>query len=166
MRLNVAKSPTDTTPGTTTTTTTTTGTATGRPCDGNRAGCRGQGACGRLEELRGTKGWKVDVRYVPSGEAAGRIVAQSRPAGTELKQGDTVQLNVSEGANPQAGDKRSGRDGPHADGGAKAARRRRLRGAGAATSSGRDRAGHVLSQTPRGGASIPLGSLVILYVGD
>jgi beta-lactam-binding protein with PASTA domain len=31
---------------------------------------------------------------------------------------------------------------------------------------GQDRFGDVLSQSPRGGASIPRGSLVILYVGD
>ena len=48
--------------------------------------------------------------------------------------------------------------------------RKRLEDAGfevlALDTSGRNRTGHVLSQTPRGGASIPRGSLVILYVGD
>jgi serine/threonine-protein kinase len=40
------------------------------------------------------------VRYVPSNEAAGRVIAQAQPAGTERRRGDTVQVNVSTGAGP------------------------------------------------------------------
>ena len=46
------------------------------------------------------EGLKVAVRYVPSREAGGQVVAQAQPPGTELREGDTVQLNVSTGAEP------------------------------------------------------------------
>ena len=40
--------------------------------------------------------------YVPSDQPRGTVVAQAQPSGTELEQGDTVQVNVSEGADPPA----------------------------------------------------------------
>ena len=46
------------------------------------------------------EGLKVAVVYVPSNEPAGSVVAQARPPGAELQSGDTVQLNVSTGAEP------------------------------------------------------------------
>ena len=117
VRLNVAKSAGETTPGTTAPA----ATATVPDVVGKELA---DGARKFADE-----GLKVDVRYVPSREAAGRIVAQSRPAGTELEQGDTVQLNVSEGANPQAATSVPDVTGLDADRRAEAARRRRLRGA-------------------------------------
>jgi beta-lactam-binding protein with PASTA domain len=46
------------------------------------------------------EGLKVSVRYVPSNEAVGVVVAQAQPPGTERTRGDTVQLNVATGAEP------------------------------------------------------------------
>jgi beta-lactam-binding protein with PASTA domain len=160
VRLNVARSATDTTPGTT---------APPPPPPAAPATATVPDVVGK-ELADGARdfadeGLKVDVRYVPSREAAGRIVAQSRPAGTKLKRGDTVQLNVSEGANPQAA-----ASVPEVTGSELKDAREQLEKAGfevlALDISGRNRTGHVLSQTPRGGASIPRGSLVLLYVGD
>jgi serine/threonine-protein kinase len=113
-----------------------------------------------------SEGLKVAVAYVPSEEPRGRVVAQAQPAGTARKKGDTVQLNVSTGPTPPeqtavpdvAGTKQN--DG-----------RRQLAAAGFEVltleqrTTDRSRVGFVLSQTPSGGASIPRGSLVLLYVG-
>ena len=107
---------------------------------------------------------KVAVRYVPSQEAQGRIVAQAQPAGTELQSGDTVQLNVSNGATPEAA-----AAVPDVNGLRGPAARARLDEAGfEVLTITLDESGSpartVLSQTPAGGASVPRGSLVILYV--
>ena len=159
VRLNVAKSATDTTPGTTAPPPPPAAPATVTVPDvvGKELA---DGARDFADE-----GLKADVRYVPSNEAQGRIVAQARPAGTKLETGDTVQLNVSNGANPQAAT-----SVPDVTGLTLADARTRLEDAGfevlALDLSGRNRTGDVLSQTPSGGASIPRGSLVILYVGD
>ena len=48
------------------------------------------------------EGLRVAVEYVPSNEPRGRVIGQTRPAGTELQRGDTVPLNVSVGPNPPA----------------------------------------------------------------
>ena len=48
------------------------------------------------------EGLKAGVKYVPSDEPQGQVVAQAKPAGTEGKRGDTVQINVSVGAEPAA----------------------------------------------------------------
>jgi eukaryotic-like serine/threonine-protein kinase len=115
----------------------------------------------------GDTGLKVAVVYVPSREVAGRVVAQAQPAGTELESGDTVQLNVSIGAEP-APDV----EVPDVAEKEQADARRQL---GASQfevltlrqrTTDRSRAGFVLSQSPAGGASIPRGSLVLLYVGE
>jgi PASTA domain len=45
-------------------------------------------------------GLRVAVKYVPSSEPEGRVIGQSRPAGTELQRGDAVSLNVSTGPSP------------------------------------------------------------------
>ena len=105
VRLNVAQARPDTTPTTTTTTTT---------HDYDRADhdrrLRRRRPC-RTWSARSSpsprvtsrdEGLKVAVHYVPSDEAAGRIVAQAQPAGTERQRGDTVQFNVSVGAQPAA----------------------------------------------------------------
>jgi beta-lactam-binding protein with PASTA domain len=111
------------------------------------------------------EGLKVAVAYVPSTEAAGRVVAQAQPPGTERKRGDTVQLNVSEGANPQAAASVPGVVGQQLD---KA--RSALDQAGfevlALTVSDREIENErsVASQSPGAGASVPRGSLVLVYV--
>jgi serine/threonine-protein kinase len=110
------------------------------------------------------EGLKVSVRYVPSNEAQGRVVAQAQPAGTELQRGDTVQVNVSNGAEPQPPATVPGVVGrPLADA------RRALESAGYEVLAvnlqdevrNEDR---VSSQTPGGGAAVSRGSLVVLYV--
>ena len=111
-------------------------------------------------------GLKVAVQYVPSNEPAGRVIAQAQPAGTERRRGDTVQLNVSIGAEPAAAT-----SVPDVVGRRQDQARRDLERAGfevlALNLDGEVRnESRVASQTPSAGASIPRGSLVILYVGS
>ena len=111
------------------------------------------------------QGLKVAVQYVPSGEAAGQVVAQAQPAGTERKRGDTVQLNVSVGAKPAEAAAVPDVVGQRQDDG-----RRALESAGfEVLALNLNGAVHnespIASQTPKGGANVPRGSLVILYVG-
>lgn len=110
------------------------------------------------------EGLRVAVRYVPSQEAQGRVVAQAQPAGTERQRGDTVQLNVSTGAEPAAAASVPGVVGQRLD-----QARQTVDDAGfevlALDLQGQVRnEDRVASQSPRGGASIPGGSLVLLYV--
>ena len=111
------------------------------------------------------EGLKVAVASVPSREAAGRVVAQARPAGTELRRGDTVQLNVSEGAEPQADTSVPRVTGQELEQGRSA-----LEQGGfevlALTVGDREvrNESTILSQSPGGGASVPRGSLVLVYV--
>lgn len=116
------------------------------------------------EEFAG-EGLRVAVRYVPSNEAAGRVIAQAQPAGTERRRGDTVQLNVSIGAEPAAA-----AGVPDVVGQRQQQGRRTLEQAGfevlALNLDGAVRnESPIASQTPSAGASIPRGSLVVLYVG-
>ena len=101
---------------------------------GDGAGGRRRGARGRRGRVRrrGPEG----RRYVPSDEAQGRVVAQARPAGTTLKRGDTVQLNVSVGPDPPAAASVPNCRRPPARRGAAGARAGRLRGARAPTGGG------------------------------
>lgn len=110
-------------------------------------------------------GLKIAVQYVPSGEPQGRVVAQAQPAGTKRKRGDTVQVNASTGPDPAPETQV-----PNVASQREQAARQALERAGfevlAIEQAGNpSRIGFVLSQTPSGGASIPRGSLVILYVG-
>lgn len=111
-----------------------------------------------------SEGLKVSVRYVPSREAQGRVVAQAQPAGTERRRGDTVQLNVSEGAEPAEDASVPDVVGQRLD-----QARQALAAAGfevlaldlAGDVRNEDR---VASHSPAGSAAIPRGSLVLLYV--
>jgi beta-lactam-binding protein with PASTA domain len=111
------------------------------------------------------EGLKVAVQYVPSTEAQGRVVAQAQPAGTERRRGDTVQVNVSIGAEPAAPASVPG-----------VVRQRQDRARGTLESAGFEvlalsldgevrNESIVASQSPGARASIPRGSLVLLYVG-
>ena len=105
---------------------------------------------------------KVSVQYVPSDEPQGRVVAQAQPGGTELDPGDTVQVNVSNGPEPAADTQV-----PDVVGLQQAAGRERLSRAGFEVLTlevESNRTGEVVSQSPAGGALIPRGSLVLLYV--
>lgn len=110
------------------------------------------------------EGLKVSVRYVPSTEPQGRVVAQAQPAGTERRRGDTVQVNVSNGPEPQPA-----ATVPTVVGRPLVEARRALEAAGYEVLAvnledevrNEDR---VASQSPAGGASVPRGSLVVLYV--
>ena len=93
------------------------------------------------------------------------MIAQAKPAGSEGKRGDTVQVNVSVGADPAAD-----ASVPTVTGRSLDEARQALEGAGFETLA-LDLSGDELrnssaigTQTPAGGASIPGGSLVILYV--
>ena len=112
----------------------------------------------------GDEGLRVGVVYVPSREPRGRVVAQARPAGTELREGDTVQLNASVGPEPPAD-----ASVPDVVGLERNDARERLDQAGfevLALEVDEGDEGEVVSQSPSAGASIPGGSLVLLYVGD
>jgi serine/threonine-protein kinase len=168
IRLNVAQAQQPTTPPTTT------GNATTQPPPATTAAPEPQPAAvpdAVGQELAdaavsfGDEGLKVSVRYVPSNEAAGRVVAQAQPPGTERAAGDTVQVNVSTGAQPAQ---------PVA---VPDARGRRIdAGRGVLEQAGFEvlalnlatgdvtPADTVASQTPPAGAQIPRGSLVVIYV--
>lgn len=172
VRLNVAEAPAATTQATTETTATTTqGTTTAPtvtappPRPATVPDVVGAELADGARDF-GDEGLKVAVRYVPSSEAQGRIVAQARPAGTELKQGDTVQVNVSTGADPAPAT-----EVPRVMGAEERRARSLLEDAGFEVlaiefpTADASKAGRVLSQSPGGGASVPQGSLVLLYVG-
>ena len=111
----------------------------------------------------GDEGLKVAVVYVPSDQPRGTVVAQAQPSGTELEQGDTVQVNVSRGANPPAD-----ASVPDVVGLERDDARERLGDAGfevLAIELDEGEEGEVVSQSPAAGASIPRGSLVLLYLG-
>ena len=172
IRLNVAEPSTDTTGTTTTAPTTTTGTTTSQttttapppPQPATVPDVVGQelaeGARAFADE-----GLKASVAYVPSQEPAGRIVAQAQPAGTERERGATVQLNVSAG--PDAATKTAV---PRVTGQRLSDGRAALEEAGfevLALTLGDDEIkneSEILSQSPAGGASIPQGALVLVYV--
>jgi serine/threonine-protein kinase len=93
------------------------------------------------------------------------VVAQAQPAGTERSRGDTVQLNVSIGPEPAAATEVPDVVGRRLDQG-----RRTLEQAGfevlALALDGEVRnESPIASQTPSAGASVPRGSLVLLYLG-
>jgi serine/threonine-protein kinase len=112
----------------------------------------------------GDEGLKVAVQYVPSSEPQGRVVAQAQPAGTERERGDTVQVNVSTGPEPAPAV-----EVPNVAGAEEKEARKSLERAGFEVLDVEfegNRPGVVISQSPKGGASIPRGSLVILYGGE
>lgn len=114
-------------------------------------------------EAFGDEGLKAAVRYVPSDEAFGTVVAQAQDPGTELKRGDTVQINVSPGSDPPPNAKVPGVAGQKDDDARKTLERAQFEVLAVELDGGRK--GIVSSQTPQGNANVPRGSLVILYVG-
>ena len=171
VRLNVAQQAGDTTPATTTQAAGT----TAPPATTQATTTQAQPRRTTVPEAVGKElavaardfaraGLKVAVAYVPSEEQAGRVIAQAQPAGTERNRGDTVQLNVSIGAEPA-----EAASVPNVVGQRQEDGRRTLEGAGfevlALALEGQVRRESVVaSQSPGGGASVPRGSLVLLYV--
>ena len=169
VRLNVAQAPGETTtqpPATTAPPPATTApTTTAAPAPATVPDVVGQELADAAAAFA-AEGLKVGVKYVPSEEPQGRVIAQAQPAGTERKRGDTVQLNVSTGPEPAAAATVPNVAGRRLD-----EARRALEQAGfevlALDPSGDElrNSSPIAAQTPAGGASIPGGSLVILYVG-
>jgi eukaryotic-like serine/threonine-protein kinase len=165
VRLNVAQADGGTTTGETTTTpTTTTTTTTPQSQPATVPDVVGQELADAARAFA-DQGLKVSLRYVPSNEATGRVVAQAQPAGTQRRRGDTVQLNVSIGAQPAAA-----AAVPDVVGQRNAQARQALESAGfevlALKLDGAVRNESIVaSQSPAAGVSIPRGSLVILYAG-
>ena len=173
VRLNVAVAPT----GTTTTEPTTTGATTTAPSTTAPTTTAPAPQPATVPDVVGDEladaardfadeGLKVAVAYVPSQDAAGSVVAQAQAAGTELSRGSSVQLNVSTGADPEAEATVPRTTGSRLDQG-----RDQLEQAGfevLALTVGEDgevrNESTIVSQSPAGGASIPGGSLVLLYV--
>ena len=166
VRLNVAQKA-DTTPAATTAPTTTTEPTTTAEADPATVPDVVGEELADAARAFNDEGLKVAVVYVPSSEAAGRVVAQAQSPGTELESGDTVQLNVSTGAEPAPD-----AEVPDVTEKEQADARIQVDASGfevltlQQATTDRDRAGSVLSQSPSGGASIPRGSLVLLYVGS
>ena len=112
------------------------------------------------------EGLKVSVAYVPSQEPVGRVVAQAQPPGTERPHGATVQLNVSTGPEPAEKAAVPRAVGQRLDEGRDA-----LEEAGfevlalTIAEDGEIRnESPIVSQSPAGGASVPRGALVLVYV--
>jgi serine/threonine-protein kinase len=109
-------------------------------------------------------GLKVAVRYVPSNEAAGVVVAQAQPPGVERARGDTVQLNVSIGAEPAEPVAVPGVTGRKLDQGRSALEQAGFEVLALSLNGKVENEDTVSSQSPAAGAAIPRGSLVVLYV--
>lgn len=123
----------------------------------------GQAAAGAAQAFA-AEGLRVALRYVPSSEPAGTVVAQAQAPGTELAQGQTVQVNVSTGAEPA-----EPAPVPDVAGQPLDEARETLSSAGFEVlalnlAEEVSRTDTVSRQTPAAGASIPRGSLVVLYV--
>jgi beta-lactam-binding protein with PASTA domain len=113
----------------------------------------------------GDQGLKISARYVPSNEAAGRVVAQAQPPGTQRTSGDTVQVNVSIGAEPAPPVAVPNATGRRIDAGRSVLEQAGFEVLAINLATGKvTPTDTVASQTPAAGAQIPRGSLVILYV--
>ena len=113
------------------------------------------------------EGLKVAVVYVPSNEPAGQRRGTGATAGCRAPGGrhrSAERLDRRRARARRAGSGCHRRETGRRTGSAEV---RRIRGAHArrAETDDRSRVGSVLSQTPSGGANIPRGSLVLLYVG-
>jgi len=173
VRLNVAEAATQTTTGATTTGATTTQATTTSPAT-TTAPPQPQPALvpdvvgqelAEAGRAFADEGLKVAVAYVPSQEPAGRVVAQAQPAGTELERGDTVQLNVSTGADPAESATVPRAVGQRLEDGRETLVQAGFEVLALTIADGEIRNESTIgSQSPAGGASVPRGSLVVLYV--
>jgi len=168
IRLNVAEASTGTTTGTTTTSQTTTAPATTAPPPQPRPATVPDVVGQELSEAARSfadEGLKASVAYVPSQEALGRVVAQAQPAGTELERGGTVQLNVSTGPDPAEEVAVPRATGQSLGDGRDALEEAGFEVLALTIGDGEIRnESTIISQSPSGGASVPRGSLVVVYV--
>jgi beta-lactam-binding protein with PASTA domain len=111
-------------------------------------------------------GLRPTVTYVRSSQPVNRVVSQRPAPGTSLRRGSRVRLNVSSGPNPQPA-----ASVPNVVGQDQATAANTLRQAGFRVvvlnrpTSNQDQNGVVVEQQPAGGASIPGGSQVTIFVG-
>jgi beta-lactam-binding protein with PASTA domain len=111
-------------------------------------------------------GFRVRTAYVASSKPSGTVVAQRPTAGTTLRRGAVVRVNISTGANPQPA-----KAVPDVTGEDEATARSDLEAAGFQVSvvyeptTDQNEDGVVVDEDPAAGTSIPAGSLVTIYVG-
>jgi eukaryotic-like serine/threonine-protein kinase len=154
-------------PSTTTVTTTTTATVTSPPPP---APVTVPDVVGQSQvdagELLEDDGLVADSYPVPSDEPAGTVISQRPASGTELKEGETVRLNVSLGP-----DEREVSEIPDVTGLEASEARRRARTEGFTVRTvpreapSDEEVGEVLTQTPAAGTTRPILTQITLFVG-
>jgi eukaryotic-like serine/threonine-protein kinase len=154
-------------PSTTTVTTTTTETVTQPPPPANvtLADVVGQNQVEAGDVLEGN-GVVADSYPVPSDEPAGTVISQNPAAGTVVKEGDTVRLNVSLGPGPREESSIPDVTGVEAT---EARNRARVEGFTVRTverqAPSPEEVGEVLTQTPAAGTAAPVLTQITVYVG-
>jgi beta-lactam-binding protein with PASTA domain len=165
VRINVSQGAPAATTTTSTggTATTTTGTTTAASAKVPRVVGLSQTAAQRRLH---TAGFRVRTAYVASSKPSGTVVAQRPTAGTTLRRGAAVRINVSTGPNPQAA-----MAVPDVTGEDEATARSDLEAAGFRVSvvdeptTDENEDGIVVDEDPAAGTKVPAGSLVTIYVG-
>jgi beta-lactam-binding protein with PASTA domain len=170
LNVSTGTGPSTTTVATTTTATTTASTATSTTTTTAAAPVRVPRvvALAQTPALRrlNTLGLRPTVVYVRSSQPANRVVVQSPAAGTTLRRGARVRINVSTGPNPQPAVAV-----PDVVGQDQATAVQNLRAAGFRVavlnrpSSDQSKDGVVVEQQPKAGSSIPAGLQVTIFVG-
>jgi serine/threonine-protein kinase len=161
VRLNVAK----TAPGATGTTATTTPSTTTTAATAKVPPVVGLSQTAAQKRLHAA-GFRVRTTYAASSKPAGTVTAQHPTAGSTLRRGAVVRMNVSTGANPQPA-----KAVPDVTGEDEATARSDLEAAGFRVSvvdqptSDQNEDGIVLDEDPVAGTRVPAGSLVTIYVG-
>jgi eukaryotic-like serine/threonine-protein kinase len=163
VRLNVSKGAP--TAGGATTTTATTSTATGTAATAKVPRVVGLSQAAAQRRLHAS-GFRVRTAYVASSKPAGTVVSQRPTAGSTLRRGAAVRINVSTGSNPQPA-----KAVPDVIGEDEATARADLEAAGFRVSvvdqptSDENEDGIVVDEDPAAGTRVPAGSLVTIYVG-
>jgi beta-lactam-binding protein with PASTA domain len=163
--INVSTGPPTTTTVTTTTTETTTVEQPPPPAPATVPDVVGQNQVDAGEVLEGN-GLVADSYPVPSGEPAGTVISQNPAPGTELKEGDTVRINVALGP-----EERQASEIPDVTGleAGEARQRARVEGFTVRTlyrrPPSREELGEALTQSPAAGTSAPILTQITIYVG-
>jgi beta-lactam-binding protein with PASTA domain len=153
-------------PGETTTTTATTTSTTPNAAPVRIPSVRGLAVVAGLRRLNAA-GLRPTIRYVPSSQRAGIIVAQVPAGGTSVARDSGVRINVSTGPNPAAS-----ASVPDVVGQDQAAAATTIRQAGFRVvilfrpTKDQSQDGVVTEQQPPAGTSIPGNSYVALFVGS